>query len=157
MFLYVRFAVATFMVLSGFCLGMGVAHKPDAAFSGLEFLRRRVRRIVPPYLAAIAFCMLLIIVILGDRTGTIWDLSVPVTWKAVLAHVLLLQDVFAREVGGQINSVFWSVAVEMHACVVLPILMLVARRVGLVVLSLLGAVVSTAVAMQLLGSRFDSL
>jgi peptidoglycan/LPS O-acetylase OafA/YrhL len=54
-----RSAVAIFIVLSGFCLMIPVARSADGTISGgvWEYLKRRARRILPPYYAAMAFSL----------------------------------------------------------------------------------------------------
>lgn len=117
---YGHFAVAVFIVLSGFCLGLPVAERGWKLPGGARaFFRRRARRILPPYYAAVAFSLLLVGTRLGDETGTHWDLSVPVDASGVLAALLLLQNVVGQS---QINHVFWSIAVEAQIYLLFPAL-----------------------------------
>jgi len=53
-----HYAVAIFIVLSGFCLMLPVANSADGTLRGgfLGYVWRRVRRIVPAYYAAMAMC-----------------------------------------------------------------------------------------------------
>src|SRR2546423_2921524 len=56
-FIYGRFAVVVFIVLSGFSLALSPA-RHDWRLAGVRrFARRRARRILPPYWAALAFSL----------------------------------------------------------------------------------------------------
>ena len=58
---YGMFAVVIFIVLSGYCLMLPIVRSNKRYFSGglLEFFKRRIRRILPPYYAALVFCILI--------------------------------------------------------------------------------------------------
>jgi peptidoglycan/LPS O-acetylase OafA/YrhL len=95
-----------------------------------NFLQRRARRILPPYYAALALCLGLIYTVIGDWTGTLWDVPIKVKESpgtSILAHVLLLQDLFATS---HINYVFWSIAVEWQIYFAMPILVWAWRKYG---------------------------
>jgi peptidoglycan/LPS O-acetylase OafA/YrhL len=103
-------AVSVFIVISGFCLYLPLTRSEGALRGGaIPFLRRRARRILPPYFAALALSLLLIATIIGDETGSPWDVSARVRGIDVASHVLLLQNVFGT---GRINYAFWSIALE---------------------------------------------
>src|SRR5215203_1884331 len=57
-----HYAVAVFIVLSGYCLMLPVARDPLGRLPGgtLAFFGRRARRILPPYYAALVLCWALI-------------------------------------------------------------------------------------------------
>src|SRR5271155_141269 len=72
-------AVSVFIVISGFCLTLPVVSAGSKLRGGFkDFLKRRARRILPPYYAAVALCMVLIFTIIGRRTGTLWDVPIIV-------------------------------------------------------------------------------
>jgi peptidoglycan/LPS O-acetylase OafA/YrhL len=122
-FAYGHFAVGVFIVLSGYCLA-----RPDALADGVRgFFRRRARRILPPYYAALGLSLLLATTVVSAHTGTHWDISVPVTRTGFLANAFLVQDVLAQ---GQVNHVFWSIAVECQIYLLFPLLLLVLLRRG---------------------------
>jgi peptidoglycan/LPS O-acetylase OafA/YrhL len=108
-----RYAVALFIVVSGCSLGLTAwrhgLHWPGGAAA---FMRRRVRRIWPPYLAAVAFCSLLGATVLSHAQGTLWDGAIPIRPAGVAVHSLLLQDVIWRGPAG--STAFWSIAIEFH-------------------------------------------
>ena len=115
-------AVTVFIVVSGFCLALPIIDQDRLRGGVLGFFKRRVRRILPPYYAALVLCLVLIFTILGDATGSLWDvpLQVKVTpFRSILAHLLLVQDLFATS---HINYVFWSIAVEWHIYFFMPLL-----------------------------------
>ena len=96
-FSYGRFAVDLFIVLSGFCLMLPVVRRDGVMrYGSLEFLRRRGWRILPPYYLALIFSLALIWLAVGSKTGTHWDISLPVTPKSILTHLLLFQDAFGE-------------------------------------------------------------
>jgi peptidoglycan/LPS O-acetylase OafA/YrhL len=108
-------AVPVFIVLSGFVLMLPVARRDDLRFRGgaVQYLKRRARRILPPYFAAMIFFLLLIwaVPLLQQPSGTVWDSKVPVTPWGVVSHFLLLHNL-SRETLFQINGPAWSVATE---------------------------------------------
>lgn len=121
-------AVSVFIVISGFCLALPVVAAGDRLRDGaLEFFKRRARRILPPYYGALALSLALIATVIGDKTGSLWDVPILVTWQSIVSHVLLLQDLFAT---GSINYVFWSIAVEWQLYFVFPLLVWGIRRHG---------------------------
>ena len=113
-------AVAVFIVVSGFCLTLPVVRNAGVLRGGVgSFLIRRARRILPPYYAALALSLLLIWTIIGEPTGTLWDVPITVNLWGILSHVFLLQDLFGT---GGINYVFWSIAVEFQLYFLFPLL-----------------------------------
>lgn len=120
-------SVAVFIALSGFCLALPLLRNQGELGSPLAFFKRRARRILPPYYGALALTLGLIWTIIGEPTGSIWDVAQRVTPTAVISHVLLLQDLFAT---GSINYVFWSIAVEFQIYLVFPLLVAAWKRFG---------------------------
>jgi peptidoglycan/LPS O-acetylase OafA/YrhL len=66
--------------------------------------------------------------------------------KSVVVYGLLVQDVFAA---GSPNRAFWSIAIEAQLYVLLPLLLLLARRVS--ALSMVGLVAAIVVTIGVLG------
>jgi peptidoglycan/LPS O-acetylase OafA/YrhL len=121
-------AVTVFIVISGFCLTLPVARGDDRLRGGVaEFLKRRAVRILPPYYAAVAVSLALIWTVIGEPTGTLWDVPIRVSATSIAAHLLLLQDLFGT---GSINYVLWSIAVEWQIYLVFPLMLLSWRRLG---------------------------
>lgn len=121
-------AVSLFIVLSGYSLTLPVARAdfrlPHGAWS---FYVRRARRVLPPYYLAMALSLALIWLAIGRRTNTVWDVTIPVTWRGVTTHLLLLQNLSATD-HATINYVFWSIAMECQIYLIFPLLVLVWRR-----------------------------
>jgi len=121
-------AVAFFIVLSGFCLALPAVRNGGELRGGVGgFLSRRARRILPPYYLALVFSLILIVSLVGTKTGTHWDCSVPVTARGLWLHLLLLQNLVGSD---EINHVFWSVALEWQIYFLFPLLLLGWRRLG---------------------------
>lgn len=128
---YGHFAVVAFLVVSGYSLGIGAGRHGHRVPGGVRvFVRRRVRRVLVPYWAALAVSTVLATTVLGRRTGTHWDVALPVTTRGVVLHALVLQDVADP---AQINHAMWSIAIEWHLYLLLPLLLAFRRRAGLAV------------------------
>ena len=75
-----HYVVDLFIVLSGFCLMLPVIrHRGTLPGNTIIFFKKRIRRILPPYYLAMGFSLLLIITMIGEKTGTRWDISIPIT------------------------------------------------------------------------------
>jgi peptidoglycan/LPS O-acetylase OafA/YrhL len=126
-------AVTVFIVISGFCLALPVLANGDQLRGGPKtFFKRRVLRILPAYYGSVALCLLLIWTIIGEPTGTLWDVPIEVkhpdaTRTAIISHLLLLQDLFGTS---KINYVLWSIAVEWHIYFLFPLIVWCWARFG---------------------------
>lgn len=137
---YGNFAVAVFIVVSGFSLAIAAArrrrHQPF-----WTFIRRRAWRIVPPYLAALVLSIAMIAWVIGTPTGTPWDLVLPFSPAGAAVNALLLQDLLPARAP---NHVFWSIAIEWHLYFLFPLLFALRRRLPAWGLLALGAVACAA-------------
>jgi len=125
---YGHFAVVVFIVLSGFCLMLPVVHSSGVLDGGtLNFFKRRAKRILPPYYFALLFSLISIWLFINLKTGTHWDISLPVTFVGFMAHLAMMQDIVTTT---QINYVFWSIALESHLYLYFPLLVLSWQRFG---------------------------
>jgi peptidoglycan/LPS O-acetylase OafA/YrhL len=120
-FIYGRFAVVVFIVLSGFSLAVSPARDGWRLDSNARFARRRAWRILPPYWAALVFSLLMTWLVVAQPG---WGIP---NAKSVVVNGLLLQDVFSAP---SPNRAFWSIAIEAQLYVVLPLLLLMIRRVS---------------------------
>jgi peptidoglycan/LPS O-acetylase OafA/YrhL len=120
-FIYGRFAVVVFIVLSGFTLSVAPARAGWRLGGISQFARRRAWRILPPYWAALVFSLLMTWFVMAQPG---WP--VP-TAKSVAVNGLMLQDVFPAP---SPNRAFWSIAVEAQLYVMLPLLILAVRRLN---------------------------
>jgi peptidoglycan/LPS O-acetylase OafA/YrhL len=132
-FIFGRFAVVVFIVLSGFSLGLAPARSGWRFQSIADFARRRAWRILPPYWAALGFSLLMTWYVLAQPGAT------QPGARSVVVYGLLAQD-FAP--GGSPNRAFWSIAVEAQLYVLLPLLLLVITRwSAIAMVSIVAAVV----------------
>ena len=129
-FSYGHYAVDLFIVLSGFCLMLPVVKSNGTLKGGaIHFFKKRAMRILPPYYLTLVFSLLLIHLFIGHKTGTLWDLSVPVTKMGLLTHLFLIQDAF-RSTIEQINHSLWSVSVEWRIYFAFPLIVFLWRKIG---------------------------
>jgi peptidoglycan/LPS O-acetylase OafA/YrhL len=103
-----RYGVWLFFVISGFCIHRqwalrargGQQQLPDF----LAFWRRRIRRLYPPYLAA----LVLYIALRHFLDG--WPFT-PATAAAIGLHIVLIQNLVPEALNA-VNMVFWTLAIE---------------------------------------------
>lgn len=122
-----RYAVALFIVISGFSLGLA-AWKKGLRWPGgaRAFMRRRVRRIYPPYALAVLVGSLIGATLLAHPTGTLYDGAIPIRPSGVLVHLGLLQDLFWQGPAG--STALWSIAIEFHIYFFFLLLLVGLRR-----------------------------
>ncbi|HEY5360567.1 MAG TPA: acyltransferase [Streptosporangiaceae bacterium] len=137
---YGRFAVVMFIALSGFSLGLGAARSGWRFKSIATYAHRRAWRILPPYWAALGFSLVMTWFVLAQPG---WA---PPNGKSVVVYGLLVQDAFSV---GSPNRAFWSIAIEAQLYVLLPLLLLLARRVS--ARAMVGLVAAIVVTIGLLG------
>ena len=125
-----RVAVDLFIVLSGFSLMIPVVRNQGRLPGGaMTFYFKRAKRVLPPYFAALFLSLLLIKTLIGKPTGTHWDSCLPVTTKAIVTHLLLIQDLFT-DTSGKINHTLWSISVEWRIYLLFPAILWLWRRVN---------------------------
>ncbi len=125
-----HFAVVGFMgvealfVLSGFCLFLPYARacftKGQFNFPILDFYKKRLIRILPSYLLS------MFILLAFDRTiyiGTGWTMV-----KNILSHLLFVTDLGVLNGGSYINTVYWSLAVEMQFYLLFPLIVSMMKK-----------------------------
>jgi peptidoglycan/LPS O-acetylase OafA/YrhL len=120
-FIYGRFAVVVFIVLSGFSLSVAPARAGWRLDGVVKFAHRRAWRILPPYWAALVFSLLMTWFVVAQPG---WPIP---TARSVVVNGLLLQDVVFVP---SPNRAFWSIAIEAQLYVVFPLLILAARRLN---------------------------
>jgi peptidoglycan/LPS O-acetylase OafA/YrhL len=138
--IYGRGAVAMFIVISGFSLGLGPARSGWRFGSIATYAHRRAWRILPPYWAALGFSLVMTWYVLAQPHHLVPN------GKSVVVYGLLVQDVFAV---GSPNRAFWSIAIEAQLYVLLPLLLLLVRRVS--ALAMVGLVAVIVVTIGVLG------
>ena len=132
---YGHYAVSVFIVLSGFSLMLPVAGSADGRLRGGfgDYIKRRARRILPPYYAALGLALFLIVInrlILHTSESAPGQMS-PFDPGNLLSHLLLFHNL-RREWADSINGVLWTVGTEWDIYFVFPLLLLpVWRRWGI--------------------------
>ena len=120
-FIYGRFAVVVFIVVSGFSLALSPARHGWRLDAISGFAQRRMRRILPPYWAALAFSLAVAWLIVPQPGHGVPDVT------SVFANGLLVQNVVLAH---SPNAAFWSMAVEAQLYIAFPLLLLLVRRWG---------------------------
>ncbi|HVS35910.1 MAG TPA: acyltransferase [Gemmataceae bacterium] len=127
--------VDLFIVLSGFCLFWPVVRKgPTLPLETGKFYRRRARRILPVYYAGLVLCTALVLVpVLQPML-----VARPIRLSDIMAYLFLVQP-FSTETIGSINGSYWSLSLEVQLYLVFPLLLILARRMGLRAVIAVGA------------------
>ena len=132
---YGHYAVAVFIVLSGYCLMLPVARQGGDLVGGLRgYIRRRARRILPPYYAALALSLAALL--LFHRYHHVADPVAHREWLAnlsagsIVSHLFLIQNLYGPW-SDTIDGPMWSLAPEWQIYFIFPLLLLpVWRRFG---------------------------
>jgi peptidoglycan/LPS O-acetylase OafA/YrhL len=140
-FIYGRFAVVVFIVLSGFSLAVGPARAGWRLGGVSTFAHRRAWRILPPYWAALGFSLFMTWFVVAQPG---WPTP---TGRSVVVSGLLVQDVFAVP---SPNRAFWSIAIEAQLYIVFPLLILAMRRLN--VFAMLAAVAAPVLTLGILSA-----
>lgn len=136
--LYGHLAVDVFIVLSGFCLVIPAVRSGQLPGSAVAFFKKRARRILPPFYAALIFCAAALLALPHVKHA-----SHAFTLPALAINALLLQDAFPNY-DYSFNPPFWSVAVEWKIYFLFPPLLFVWKRYSYT--GLLGSAAALAVA-----------
>ncbi|MFC5522509.1 acyltransferase family protein [Polaromonas jejuensis] len=121
---YGRMAVQVFLVVGGFLAASSLAPQGQASFRQPgRLLLRRYRRLLQPYLLALAVSVLVAALVRPWFEHP----SVPEapTSQQVLAHVLLLQDVLGLEA---LSAGVWYVAIDFQLFVISVLILAFARQ-----------------------------
>jgi peptidoglycan/LPS O-acetylase OafA/YrhL len=145
-FIYGRFAVVVFIVLSGFSLALAPARRGWRVGGLSRFAHRRARRILPAYWAALAFSLVIAWFLVAPPGQTAPDA------KSVLVNGLLVQNLVGAPIP---NGSFWSMAVEAQLYVLFPLLLLLVRRWG--ALLMVAAVTLVVAALGIVGPHVSPL
>jgi peptidoglycan/LPS O-acetylase OafA/YrhL len=118
-FIYGRFAVVVFIVLSGFSLALSPARHGWRLDGISRFAHRRARRILPAYWAALVFSLAVAWLIVPQPGHGVPDA------KSVVVNGLLVQNIVGAH---SPNAAFWSMAVEAQLYLLFPLLLLMVLR-----------------------------
>lgn len=142
--------VPAFIAISGFTMMIAVSGRHDLRLGTTygAYAKRRIRRLVPPYLTALVLALALIafVPVMNEPHGTVWDDKLPVTLQGIVTHVFLLHNLSPEWITS-INGTLWSLPIEMQLTLLMPVLLLLWRRthpVVVIVLSFALAVLSIA-------------
>jgi peptidoglycan/LPS O-acetylase OafA/YrhL len=125
-FIYGRFAVVVFIVLSGFSLALSPARHGWRLDGVSGFALRRARRILPAYWAALVFSLAVAWLVVPQPGQGAPDA------KSVFVNGLLVQNLVGAP---SPNRSFWSIAVEAQLYVLFPLLLLMVRRWSAIVMA----------------------
>ena len=115
--------VAVFFVLSGLVIAMSGQRCGDGLAPAASFLARRLVRLAPPYYASLGVALaFLLLKMKAEAAGAI--LPEP---AAIAAHLLFMQDLMGIHA---LNSVYWTLCIEVQFYFVFCALMLLARWLG---------------------------
>jgi peptidoglycan/LPS O-acetylase OafA/YrhL len=120
---YGRMAVQVFLVVAGFLAAASLAPQGVARFTQpLRLIFLRYRRLVLPYLVAVAASVLVAALVRPWFDHS----SVPAapTWLQVIAHALLLQDLLGEDA---LSAGLWYVAIDLQLFAVCVLVFSVAR------------------------------
>src|SRR4051812_48905247 len=117
-FIYGRFAVVVFIVLSGFSLALSPARRGWRQDGLRSFALRRARRILPPYWAALAFSLAVAWLVVPPPGQPAPDTG------SVVVNGLLVQNLVGVP---SPNRSFWSIAVEAQLYLLFPLLLVLVR------------------------------
>ncbi len=130
--LYGNFAVAVFIVVSGYSLTLAPARRQFHLGTGYwPYLKRRAWRILPAYWAAVLRLVVVFVVLIEPRA----DVSIGI--RDVLVHLGLVQDMLQNTPP---NGALWSIAIEWQLYFVFPLFLLARRVVGPVATAAIGVV-----------------
>ncbi|MBS1708851.1 MAG: acyltransferase [Armatimonadetes bacterium] len=107
-------AVPVFIVLSGFLLTSPHVDWTWTRWKGpWAFMQRRIKRIYPAYLAALALILIALFTVpyLGPLATVRGQIALPVTWPSVLAHVVMVHN-YWPDFFHKIDPPMWSLALE---------------------------------------------
>lgn len=124
-----RESVVVFVILSGYLLGRhwrGGFAADDMGSKFRTYMVRRTWRMVPPYWAALALALVLMLVFGLDKAqGTHWDSGLPLTWWRVTADFLMINDLLGQV---PVSHQLWTVPIEFHLYLMAPLVIVLRRR-----------------------------
>ncbi len=110
LFNYARLAVQIFLVLAGYLVAAQIApHGKIINIPWTSLLRKRYKRLITPFLFAVAITMLVTAMVRPWFEHT--SLSAPPSLLQLLAHVLLLHDLLGMEA---LSAGVWYVAIDLQ-------------------------------------------
>ncbi len=132
--------VTVFFVLSGFCIHGSILRTEHAGRlepDWRDYFMRRARRILPGYLVALA-----ISVALGCFADSY--LITRARWIDIWTHLTFTSG-FSQDTALRINSVLWTVVVEVHFYLAYPLFIWLRNRMGMARLTTLLLILSICI------------
>jgi peptidoglycan/LPS O-acetylase OafA/YrhL len=153
---YGHLAVPVFIVISGYSLTIPVALNPDKKLKGGfgAYIKRRAKRILPPYYFALALFIILIyaVPLLNIKQNTAWDSKIPLDFPSIASHILLIHN-FNTEWISKIDGPLWSVATEWQIYFLLPVLIFLWKKFNLLTSVTIAVLVGIAVSAVFIPAR----
>jgi peptidoglycan/LPS O-acetylase OafA/YrhL len=115
--------VAVFFVLSGLVIAMSGERCGDGLAPAANFLARRLVRLAPPYYVSLAVVLAFLLL---KKKVEVAGATLPEP-AAIAAHLLFLQDLLDIPA---LNSVYWTLCIEIQFYFMFCALMLLARWLG---------------------------
>jgi len=141
-FWYGHLAVAAFITISGYCLQLALFGRSNGRFAGYAaYLKRRLRRILPPYYACLGLSIVVCVFVTSQHEGMPWSQYLPLSNSALVTHALLIHN-FSPDWMYKINGVLWSIAIEFQLYFVLPVFVAIMWRWGSMALMVLSSAVA---------------
>lgn len=125
-----HYSVDLFIVLSGFCLMMPAIRNGGFLRGSVKsFFLRRAQRILPPYYAALALSIGILLTFVSAPSKGLGTFAFPITTENALTHVFLIHDLFKDDVL-KINTPLWSISVEWRIYFLFPVFLWAWRKWG---------------------------
>jgi peptidoglycan/LPS O-acetylase OafA/YrhL len=143
-------AVMVFFVISGFLIGKSYVSSKTT----LEFLKKRIRRIYPGYLASIVLCTFIVIPVFASA----YDFSARQLVRSVGLNLVLQNyfppsTVFANNFSQSINGSLWSIPYEFWCYLGIAVLGTIGLLRVSVVAGLIAICISTRVTLDILDKK----
>ncbi len=121
---YGHYAVVEFIVLSGCCLMMPVMRSHELSVGHFsEYIKRRARRIIPPYYASLILTTIFIFLSVKNGLLPSDEFINIITPGILLSHLFLIHNLRLDWVY-KINAPMWSVATEWQIYFLFPLMLL---------------------------------
>jgi peptidoglycan/LPS O-acetylase OafA/YrhL len=127
-FTFGREVVVVFIAISGFCLGLPLARRGQWTLDARTFYRKRIRRILPPYYAALAvgFLIIAIYAMLGRPQDY---LGHRFKWAMIWSHIALVQNWMPSQFV-TVDGPLWSISIECQIYLLFPLVAWLWHRTG---------------------------
>lgn len=115
--------VAVFFVLSGLVIAMSGQRSGESLGAAGRFLARRLVRLAPPYWMSLGIVLAFLLL---KKKAEAAGATLPEP-GAIAVHLVFLQDLIGIHA---LNSVYWTLCIEVQFYLIFCVLMLLAKRFG---------------------------